>query len=297
MNYYELLGIAKNASEEEIKKAFREKAKKYHPDVNPEGSEIFKEITKAYETLIDPQKRKLYDQSLKPKSLKQKIESKIDKLFKSVVINGSNIYIEEKLTLEEAFTGIRKNIIFQRKEICTSCEGSGIGENSIIKECPKCKGKGKIKTPLINIPCPFCKGRKFEILNPCSRCGGKGLIKKDVQLNISVPPFSTDSLMLVLKGEGNKGLNGGKNGDLKIKFSLEKHPFYIKKGLDLYAKVFIPKSKQNKENFIKIKNLKGENIQVKIPKNAENLILRITGEGFISKNGKKGNIYLSVEYV
>ncbi len=297
MNYYELLGISKNASEEEIKKAFREKAKKYHPDVNPEGSEIFKEITKAYETLIDPQKRKLYDQSLKPKSLKQKIESKIDKIFKAVVINGNNIYIEEQISLEEAFNGTKKNIFFKRNEVCPDCKGSGIGENSIIKECSKCKGKGKIKTPLIDIPCPFCKGRKFEILNPCSNCGGKGLIKKDVHLSISVPSFSTDRLTLTLKGEGNKGINGGKDGDLQIKFSLKKHHFYIKKGLNLYAEISIPESKKNQENFINIKNLKGENLKVKIPENAENITLRITGEGFISKSGEKGNIYISVKYV
>jgi molecular chaperone DnaJ len=152
------------------------------------------------------------------------------------------------------------------------------------------------RSPFLNLPCPFCKGRKITILNPCIKCGGDGIIKKDVELEISVPPFSSDTKTFVLKNEGNHGMYGGKNGDLYIKFKLKKHPFYTKKGLDLYAKIFLPKNKRNQENFIKIKNLKNETLIVKIPPNADNNILRITGEGFQSEDGKKGNIYITVDY-
>ncbi len=298
MDYYKLLGIGKNATPEEIKKAFREKAKKYHPDINPEGSENFKEITKAYETLINPEKRKIYDKSLQSIGIKSKLENLIKKIVKKEnPINGSNIVIKEYVTFEEAFNGFKYTVDFFRDSICTACNGTGIGENSILKRCPKCNGKESIKTPLIEIPCPYCKGKGFIVYNPCYECKGKGLKKEKVRKTIDVPPFSYEKFTLVFEGEGNAGKNNGKNGNLYITFRLKQHPFYKKKGLDLHANIYISKEKKYQENTVKIKNLKGEILKVKIPPNCENQVLKISGEGFKGKENKRGNIYLQVHYV
>ncbi|RMA93109.1 DnaJ domain-containing protein [Hydrogenothermus marinus] len=295
MDFYKILGIPKNATKDQIKKAFREKAKKYHPDINPEGSEKFKLITKAYETLINDEKRKQYDLTLKNKTIKDKIEQTIENIFSfDRKVNGRNIYVDIELTYEEAFNGTTKLITYERKEICKECEGKGITENSILKECSLCKGKGKLKTPLLNIICPKCKGRKFIILNPCISCGGSGIKKEIKEKKFHIKPFSSDRLSIIVEDLGDEGINGGKNGNLVLNIKLKKHPFFKKKGLDLYADIFLPKEKRFKENFVKIKNLKGEILKVKIPPGLNSGdILKIKNEGFENK----GNIYLTLKYI
>jgi len=298
MDFYKLLGISQDATPEEIKKAFREKAKKYHPDINPEGSEMFKKITKAYETLIDKEKRKIYDESLKEKSLKNKIEDIINTIFSyDSPKKGKDISVNIELSLEEAYSGTIKKINYIRIERCNECNATGITDNSVLKQCSFCKGLGKIKTPFMKIICPKCRGRKFIVLNPCVSCKGKGYVEVNKERKIHIPSFSSDKLILKIEKEGDEGFYGGENGNLNINISLKKHHFYTKKGLDLYAKIYLPQEKKHQENKIKIKNLKNETLIVKIPPNIDNRdVLRISGEGF-QKKEHKGNIYIEVNFI
>jgi len=299
MNYYEILGVSKKASKEEIKKAFREKAKKYHPDVNPEGADFFKKLVKAYETLIDNEKRQQYDLYLKKnKTLKSTIEEYIDKILSfEKPKNGKDIKINLKISLEEAYNSTEKIISYEKIFKCYHCNETGLSENSILKTCPKCKGKKKILLFGLKIPCPICKEKGFIILNLCIKCKGKGFFTEKIQKKIKIPSFSKDILYLRYKQEGNEGLKGGKNGDLVIKVSLEKHPFYKKKGLNLYGKVYLNKDKLKTGTTIKIKNLKNETLLVKVPAGIEdNTKLVIKNEGF--KNDKKtGNIYILIKEI
>ncbi|NPA54308.1 MAG: DnaJ domain-containing protein, partial [Aquificae bacterium] len=210
MDYYKILGVAKNATPEEIKKAFREKAKKYHPDINKSSEEFFKKITVAYETLIDPEKRKKYDLSLK----KQKLSYFTDKLyetfgFTSKPIKGKDIHLKISLSLEEGFFGKEKEIFYERKEHCPKCEGTGLSSNSILKECFKCKGKGKYKKAFLHLPCFECHGKGYVILNPCDMCGGKGLVKKQVKKIIKIPRGIQEKNKIKIKYGGNGGKNKG----------------------------------------------------------------------------------------
>ena len=183
MDLYRILGVGRNATPEEIKKAFRKKAKQFHPDINPQHQETFKQITQAYNILIDPEKRKKYDETLKDFEKKDfgKIIGDIlaDFLgFHTKPSTGENIRKKINLSVEEGYFGSIKTIKYKRKVKCKECAGRGITSHSRIKECIRCKGQGRIKKAFLEIPCLECFGRGFVIINPCPVCGGSGRVLK-----------------------------------------------------------------------------------------------------------------------
>ena len=294
MDYYKLLGVAKNATPEEIKKAFREKAKKYHPDINPSSQELFKKITVAYETLIDPEKRKIYDRQIK----KQKKTTFIEKIyhllgFTEKPVKGRDIHLKIDISVEEGFYGKEKSIFYQRKEHCEICKGTGLSEISIIKKCPACSGNKKVKKGFFYIPCFGCKGKGFIILNPCTNCGGSGLVKRQVQKRFSIPRGITENQIIKIKNGGHGGKNKGPYGDLFIKVSFKDKGLTVK-GKDLYKVIYIQKEKLKKGSRVSIERF-GENIAVEIPVNIYSpLTLKIKGKGYIDKKGNIGDLYLKI---
>ncbi len=302
MDYYKLLGVSKNATEDEIKKAFREKAKQYHPDLNKEGQDLFKQITEAYHTLINPEKKRIYDQSLKraKSSLLTNFEEKFSEFlgFTTKPIDGTDIHTKIYISLEEGYNGSYKDVVYTRKSECEYCKGTGTTEHSFITVCENCKGSGKKKKLGINFPCLECFGKGFKIHNPCKVCEGKGYIKEKVTKTIHVPSGIRQNQILVLKNGGNTGLNNGKNGNLYIKVKLKKHPHFKLKNNNLYMNFDIPRNKIQKGIELSFKNLKDETLHVKIPENLmQKTVLKVKNEGYIDSEGNKGDLFITINPV
>ena len=299
MDFYKLLGLSKDATQEEIKKAYRNLAKKYHPDINKEHEAYFKLITQAYNTLIDPEKREKYDKHLEEnKSLKAYIEKTLEAFLikDKYKKKGKNIHTTLKLSLHEAYNGTVKEISYKREENCNNCKGTGIVENSKLKECSVCFSSGYIKQFGLKIPCIRCKSKGFIVENPCPVCEGKGRIKKKITKTINVPAGIQENEILFLEYAGDEGYKGGKNGDLYIKIRLKKDKEFIKKGLDLY-KVLTLKREEifSGKNFL-IKDLNGDILSVKIPQDIfTDSILRIKGKGFRDRNGNFGDLLIKIK--
>ncbi len=282
MDYYRILGVPKNATQEQIKQAFREKAKKYHPDVNPEGGQIFKKILEAYETLSDPKKRKAYDSQ-------NKTYSTLKEIFKE---KPSDIKLDVYITLEEAYNGTERWLSYDRKVVCSTCEGEGLYDNSQFIPCKKCKGSGLVEILGIKTICFECKGKGEKLINPCPQCEGKGTVEKTENLKITIPS-GTKEKVFVYKGLGNE-TSFGDSGDLLVKIHLKNHPFYTLKGLDLICKLSLTKEIIER-GYITVYNLKGEKLKVKLPPDIqEGYILRVKGEGFKTSDGKIGDILIKI---
>ncbi|SNZ02715.1 molecular chaperone DnaJ [Persephonella hydrogeniphila] len=298
MDLYRILGVGRDATPDEIKKAFREKAKKYHPDINPKHEELFKQITHAYDILIDPEKRKKYDRTLE--SLERKDFGKIfgDLLadflgFHSKPIKGEDIKLKLKISVEEGFCGTVKEIIYKRKIRCPTCNGNGITKDSRIKECKKCKGKGRVKKAFIEIPCFECFGRGVIIINPCPLCNGSGRVLKQERKKIQIPAGVLDKQTVILEKGGNEGLNGGSSGDLLIKISIKNGRFKLKK-LDLLSNVYINRKELKDAGYISITDIEGNILRVPVEHSDKPVKIRIKNKGYRNTSGKRGDLILKL---
>ncbi|WP_029522186.1 DnaJ C-terminal domain-containing protein [Persephonella sp. KM09-Lau-8] len=300
MNLYQLLGVARDATPEEIKKAFREKARKYHPDINPEYAEIFKQITHAYDILSDPIKRKKYDESLY-KLEKKDFGSLIGEAlaqflgFHSKPQRGEDIKLKIKISVKEGFHGTEKTIRYQRKVKCTTCNGSGITSESRIENCEKCGGRGKIKKAFLELPCINCFGRGIVIKNPCPLCKGEGRVSKFEQKTIYIPAGITDKQTLLVEKAGNEGLNNGETGNLYLKINFDKKDRFKLKGLDVFTELKIDRKTLIDSPYIYIEDLEGN--KLKIPLEVEEIKpikFRIKNKGYRKPNGKRGDLIVKI---
>lgn len=291
MNFYKLLGISPDATYEDIKKAFYKKAKKFHPDINPDSQEIFKLITKAYQTLIDPQERRMYDDILQRKNILTVLTDKfMDFLgFTDRPKKGTNIKVKLNVSLKEGIKGVKREIYYKRRVLCDECDGCGFTVNSRILECKRCKD-GKVKTKFGNIVCPYCFGKGFIIENPCKICGGRGFYTVNQKVLLSVPVGVEDGEKYILRGFGNAGINGGDYGDLTVVFKLDSGA-YEKYGKDLVLRMKLPGPVENYDK-IAIKTPSGEKILVKIPQEKLPLKIRVKGYGYVDKDGVYGDLIL-----
>lgn len=291
MNFYRLLGVSPDATPEQIKKAFYKRAKKFHPDINPESGDIFKFITKAYQTLTDPNKKHLYDQIINRKNLFEIFQDKLVEFlgFTDKPKRGKTIKINLPVSIQEGIKGAVKEINYTRKVICSKCDGLGFTEKSKIVQCDICQA-GRIQTPLGKLICPKCTGKGFIIKNPCKVCGGAAVAVKKESICINIPVGVEDGEVAVFKGMGDAGLNGGDYGDLKVVFSLD-YGVYKKEGKDLFLRLKLP---DNPENYshLNIKVPTGEKISVALPQERLPLKLRIKEHGYISKDGVRGDLIL-----
>ncbi len=297
MDFYKILGVARDATPEEIKKAFREKAKKFHPDRNKGSQEFFKKIILAYETLIDPEKRRKYDIKLQKEiSLLDNALSKVYHAlgYTPVKKRGKDIYKKVFISLKEGYLGSKKTIYYTRKEKCSICEGTGVTENSIVKECKSCLGKGLIKKGFIKIPCIKCEGKGFQVLNPCVSCGGKGYIRKETRKTFKIPEGIKEGDHIKIKGGGHCGKNGGDYGDLYLVVKFQEEDFQLK-GKDIYKTVYSSSKDLKKGDVISIHHFLGNMLSIEIPEDIKSeKILRIKGRGYKDKKGYVGDLFLKV---
>jgi molecular chaperone DnaJ len=264
-DYYEILGISRDAGNEDIKKAYRKQALKYHPDRNPgdkEAEERFKEAAEAYEVLRDREKRQIYDQfgheGLEGRGFRgfsgfEDIFSSFGDIFEDFfgfstrrgratrARQGRNLRYDLELTLEDAFFGKEEEIVFNRLEICGTCNGSGLSPGTQPQNCPTCQGRGQIIRSQgffqISTTCPACRGNGQIISDPCKECMGEGRVSVKKKINVKIPPGVDTGSQLRLRDEGEPGDYGGPLGDLFVVIHVKEHEFFTREGDDLLCQI------------------------------------------------------------
>ena len=324
-DYYEVLGVNKGASAEEIKKAYRKSAMKYHPDRNPgdkEAEEKFKEIGEAYEVLSDDQKRSRYDQfgfaGVDPNYGAGGGGNPfgggfggfgdfgdIGDLFGSFFGGGASrsqrrngprqgesVGVRLDLTFEEAAFGCEKEVQINRIENCTACKGSG-SSDGVIENCQQCHGSGQVRTTQSfmgmtmqsTVACPSCSGRGKMIKNPCNTCKGKGKVYRRPKINVKVPAGIDEGQNMRVQGQGCVGTNGGPNGDVLVEIHIKKHPIFQRERNMVYCEVPITFTQAALGAQIQVPTLDG-NVSYDIPEGTQTgKSFTIRGKGIPVLNG------------
>ena len=311
-DHYEVLEVERSANEQEIKKAYRKLARKYHPDANPgdeAAEEKFKEVTDAYEVLSDSEKRARYDR-FGHDGVNADFSGGFgdaggfgdifDMFFggggnarRSGPQRGSDLRYVMNLTFEEAVFGTEKEIQIPRDETCPDCQGSGAAPGTHPSTCSQCHGSGQVKsvqrTPFGQIqtarPCPACNGEGRIISSPCATCNGKGKVRKVKTLKINVPKGSEDGLNLRLGGDGEAGAKGGPSGDLYIALQVQPHKFFEREGNDIYCEIPITFTQAALGAEIDVPTLDGV-VKMKVPEGTQTgTIFRMKGHGVPHRRG------------
>ncbi|HEY8443663.1 MAG TPA: molecular chaperone DnaJ [Clostridia bacterium] len=329
-SYYDILGVSKNATEAEIKSAYRKLAKQYHPDLHPgdkEAAEKLKEINEAYEVLSDPQKRANYDRfgTAEPGAGGAGFDfgnfggfsGGFSGGFFEDIINmftggdtahrpqsrPSDISISITLTFEEAYFGASKDISIQRTERCEDCRGTGAKGGTEYTVCPECNGAGRVQYAqntlfgrIVNTrTCSTCGGSGKKIKQVCPECKGKGTIKRARNLKINIPAGIDNGQIMTVQNEGNGVADSAQRGNLVIAVTVLPHKLFTRKGYDLYADIPIAFTQALLGDKIKIKTLKGE-VVLNIPEGTQtNTVFKFRGEGMkMLRRDAYGDLYLKV---
>jgi molecular chaperone DnaJ len=330
-DYYEILGVDKNASLDEIKKAYRDLALKHHPDRNPgdkQAEEKFKEITEAYEVLSDPEKRKTYDQfghaGFGPQGFDWRqdfgrVRMDFSDIFgdffgdffsdifggqestTSASSNrGEDVEMRISIPLRDAAKGIEKTINVSVYEKCSACDGTGSKNKKGTMECLQCHGTGKVRYSqgflTISQPCPRCRGEGSIIADPCVNCRGTGRVKEMHKINVKIPAGIESGTSLRLKGMGNTGYRGGPRGDLYVTVFVEEDDFFKRKGYDLYCEVPVSVITAVLGGEIEIPTLTGK-VKARVsPGTQDGTVLRLRNLGMPRGSGK-GNLFATIKVI
>lgn len=328
-DYYEVLGLSKGASDDEIKKAYRRLAKQYHPDMNP-GDKVaegkFKEVNEAYDVLSDPDKKAKYDQyghaAFDPSSGFGGGAGggfgfdgfDISDIFSSFFggtssgrrpngpVRGDDVRLRIALSFEEAVFGCKKEISYQRVQKCPDCSGSGAAKGTSAKTCPDCGGRGQVKvqqrTPFGMMQstktCDKCRGSGKIIETPCKNCKGSGFVRATKKLEVSIPAGIDDGQGIALRGEGCDGRNGGSAGDLTITVSVRPHAFFERDGYDIYCDVPVTFADMTLGAKIKVPTIDGEET-LEIPEGTQTgATFTLKGKGVqVVNSSRRGNMYVT----
>lgn len=322
-DYYEILGVSKNASQDEIKKAFRRLARKYHPDLNP-GDKVaeqkFKEVNEAYEVLSDPKKRAEYDQfgrspfeggpefgGFKTYDFSDIFDFGFGDIFsdilgrktKAEVSKGRDMVISLELSLEEAFSGVTKTITFNREKVCRICNGSGAES---FETCNVCKGTGSIKTAKgffkMSQPCQTCVGTGRKIRKVCPSCGGQGKTVQPETVKAKIPAGVDTGSRVKLRGLGGEGEGGGPPGDLHIEITVRPHRLFKRRGDDLYLELPVTFGEASLGAKVEVPTIDGMAVMTLPPGTQSGQRFKLSGKGLPSpKTGLRGNQYVDVKIV
>jgi len=331
-DYYEVLGISKTASPDEIKKAYRTLAKKYHPDVCKEANaeEKFKEVQEAYDVLSDPQKREQYNQfgHAGPQMNGGFGDGAqgfsggfggFEDIFSSFFGGGArtqqktngprrgrNLKVGIELTFEEAAFGVEKIITLTKYETCKDCSGTGALSKKDIKVCPHCHGTGKVYVEQNSLfgrirtetVCPECNGTGKIIEHKCPTCHGEGRVKQTSKIKVRIPSGVENGKILTVSGRGEAGYNGGMAGDLFIQVTVKSHELFTRDGLDLYVELPITFSQAALGGEIEVPTLEKKCL-MKIPSGTQTgTKFRISGKGIVnSRSGSVGDLYVTIKIV
>ncbi|HBF77573.1 MAG TPA: molecular chaperone DnaJ [Clostridiaceae bacterium] len=334
-DYYEILGVDKNASDEDIKKAFRKLAIKYHPDKNPgdkNAEEKFKEVNEAYQVLSDPKKRAQYDQfgtadfngqGFDPSGFDFSNFSGFGDIFGDIFGDmfggggssrkqgtgpqrGADLEYTINLAFEEAAFGVKKDIDIFRNEECATCHGTGAKPGTSPRTCDKCRGTGQIKVEKRTAfgsfasvtTCDRCHGEGRVIDTPCPECHGRGIARKKKIITVNIPAGVDNGNVITLRGEGEPGHRGGPNGDLYITINVKPHKIFKRKGYDIMCEVPISFIRAALGGEIEVPTLEG-NIKYTIQEGTQpGTIVKIRSKGIPRVNSSgRGDLYaqLNVE--
>jgi len=324
-DYYEVLGVAKTATEAELKSAFRKLAMKYHPDRNPgdKDAEIhFKELNEAYQCLSDGQKRAAYDRFGHAAfsqgagggpgfgaDFTDFMSDIFDNFFgdsrgrgraSSGRERGADLRYNLEITLEEAYEGKTATITIPTSLSCEQCGGSGAKPGSKPKTCPTCAGHGRVRATQgffsIERTCPNCHGRGETIDDPCPQCSGAGRVTRERTLSVNVPAGVEDGTRIRLAGEGEAGVRGGPTGDLYIFLSIKPHAFFQRDGADLFCRVPISLVTAALGGEFTVPSLDGADAKVKVPEGTQTgKQFRLRGKGMpVLRSRDVGDLYIQV---
>lgn len=302
-DYYHILGVARNASDAEIKSAYRKLALKYHPDRNPgnkEAEEKFKEINSAYSVLSDAKKRQVYDQfghagvegaaagagpgfgGFEGFGAGVDLGDIFGNIFEEAFgfgtrtgrrsarrYRGADLKYDVSVTLEEAFEGTEKPLRYQKNATCETCDGSGAAKGYGLKTCPACNGRGRVQFAQgffsMTQTCSTCGGRGKVIEKPCFTCGGSGRVGKNVTLSVRIPKGVTDGTTLRVAGAGDAGENGASGGDLYVEVTVVEHSVFERKGNTLFYTAMVTYPQAVLGTVLDIPLIEGSTTTIKIP--------------------------------
>jgi molecular chaperone DnaJ len=327
-DYYEILSVTRTATQEEIKSSYRKAALKWHPDRNPDKKEIaeakFREATEAYTVLSDANKRAAYDRyghaGVAGMSADSGFNSSIFDEFQDIfgdffgfeevfgrgggrgrsrVQRGSDLRYDMRLTFEEAAAGVTTKVRLPRQEFCESCNGTGAKAGTGVSACEACRGRGQLHYQQgffsVSRTCPSCQGAGQVIREKCPECRGRGRMEKTRTIDVRIPPGVDSQTRMRVSGEGEPGPNGGPPGDLYIVLEVKDHPFFERRGADLYCTIPISVVQAALGTEIRVPGLNGEE-RVTIAEGTQTgSIIRLKGKGLPDPHGGgKGDLYINV---
>jgi molecular chaperone DnaJ len=321
-DYYELLGVAKGASTDEIRSAFRKLALKYHPDRNPgdkEAERKFKDISEAYDVLSDEQKRKLYDayghEGLKGQARRDYQNASVQDIFEAFgdifgdssifgdffgvgrgaggrrgARRGASLRVELEIDFKEAALGVKKTIELNRAETCEACRGSGAKPGTGRTTCRSCGGRGVVGRNagffMLQSACPTCGGAGTSVESPCGACRGEGLARRKREIEITIPAGIENATRMRMAGQGEGAAEGGQPGDLYVDVYVREHEFFAREGNDILCEVPIPFSLAALGGEIEVPTLQGKTT-LKVPRGtASGTQLRLKGQGVTNVEGR-----------
>lgn len=335
-DYYEVLGIPRNASEREIKRVYRKLARKYHPDVNPGDAQAeakFKEMSEAYEVLSDPAKRRQYDQfghqpfasataggpgpgfdfDFGPfTEFGRRGFGGIGDIFTDIFggrpgapmgpQQGEDLHYSVDLTFEDAIRGLSTEILLQKHVLCEACQGSGAEPGSSPESCPDCGGSGRrqVSRGILSMAstCPRCQGRGKVVLKPCRTCGGKGMLYRTERIKVKIPPGVDTGSRIRVAGKGEPGKDGGTPGDLYVTTRVQPHPFFERKGDNIYCAIPITITEAALGARVEVPTVDGTATMTIPPGTSGGRVFRLKEKGVPHlKGGGRGDQYVTVQVV
>lgn len=325
-DYYEVLGVDKSASEDEIKKAYRKAAKQYHPDLHPgdkEAEEKFKEANEAYEVLSDAEKKAKYDRfghaGVDPSYGAgqggyggfngQGFDFDLGDIFSNIFgggfggggasnpnapQRGSDTQTSVTISFEEAAKGCEREVESNRIEVCDECHGSGAAAGSSPKTCPECNGRGQVttsqRTPFgmfqTQKACSRCGGKGTIIDNPCKKCRGAGRVRRPAKITVKIPAGIDDRQIINARGQGNEGINGGPAGDLRVAVNVRPHPIFERDGYNVWVEMHVSYAAAALGCELQVPTLDGK-VKYNIPAGTQSGdVFKLKGRGIQSLNNR-----------